>query len=149
MKLSSKSRYAVKSMLQLALAKNNGSVPLMQITAEQGLSQSYLEQLFAALRAKDLIKGMRGPGGGYQLARAPSEISIAEIIDAVDESAFSRPTRPMLSHLDDERYQFNAMWADLSYLWRKFLGDISLQELIDNHGKYKDYLHHRIADKAA
>jgi Rrf2 family iron-sulfur cluster assembly transcriptional regulator len=149
MKLSSKSRYAVKSMLQLALVKDGGSVPLMQITAEQGLSQSYLEQLFAALRARNLIKGMRGPGGGYQLSRPASEINIADVVDAVDESAFSRPARPMLSYLDDERYQFNAMWTDLSDLWREFLSTITLQELIDNHDKRREFLHHRFADKAA
>jgi len=145
MKLSSKSRYAVKSMLQLALLNEDETLPLTSITEAQGLSQSYLEQLFAALRAKELIHGMRGPGGGYRIARAPDQVSVAEIIAAVDESAFTRPQRPMLSYLDDERYKFNAMWADLSNMWFEFLDKISLQELIDNRTHYQSLLSEKAA----
>ncbi len=85
MRLSTKGRYAVTAMLDLALHEGKGPVTLADISANQGISLSYLEQLFAALRAKHLVRGVRGPGGGYYLSKASAEITVADIICAVDE----------------------------------------------------------------
>jgi len=85
MRLSTKGRYAVTAMLDLALNGTDGPVTLADISENQGISLSYLEQLFAALRNRGLVRGVRGPGGGYYLGRESDEISIADIICAVDE----------------------------------------------------------------
>ena len=86
MRLSTKGRYSVTAMLDLAIHDKAGPVTLADISQCQGISLSYLEQLFARLRKSGLVKGVRGPGGGYRLARPASEISIAEIICSVDEN---------------------------------------------------------------
>ena len=85
MKLSTKGRYAVTAMMDLALHDNDGPVTLSDISSCQGISLSYLEQLFSLLRQSGLVQGVRGPGGGYRLSKPPTQINIAEIIDAVDE----------------------------------------------------------------
>ena len=86
MKLSTKGRYAITAMMELALHHKEGPVTLADISAEQSISVSYLEQLFAQLRKHGLVTGLRGPGGGYCLRRAANEISIAQILRAVDDS---------------------------------------------------------------
>ncbi|MDX1698608.1 MAG: Rrf2 family transcriptional regulator, partial [Thiohalobacterales bacterium] len=85
MRLSTKGRYAVTAMLDLAIHHGEGAVTLAEISAAQGISLSYLEQLFARLRKNGLVEGIRGPGGGYRLSRAPDEISVADVIDAIGE----------------------------------------------------------------
>ena len=85
MKLSTKGRYAVTAMMDIALHEKVGPVTLADISQCQGISLSYLEQLFSKLRRNGLVKGVRGPGGGYRLAKPASEISVADIIDSVDE----------------------------------------------------------------
>ena len=131
MKLSSKARYAVKAMLELALSEKGEPVTLAEMTDHQGISLSYLEQLFAQLRRAGLVAGMRGPGGGYRLARSAADISIAEIVAAVDCKAFTRRPPNMLSRLDRERSQYFEMWGDLSDQFRRFLSGISLAELVE------------------
>ena len=86
MKLTSKGRYAVTAMLDVAIKEHNGPVPLAEISERQGISLSYLEQLFSKLRQKGLVSSVRGPGGGYKLGKSKSEISVSMIIDAVNES---------------------------------------------------------------
>ena len=88
MRLSTKGRYAVTAMIDLALHNDVGPVALTDIADTQKISVSYLEQLFARLRKNGLVTGMRGPGGGYRLARAADEITVAEIIAAVDRNNF-------------------------------------------------------------
>ena len=85
MRLSTKGRYAVTAMLDLAIHYEEGPVSLADISETQGISLSYLEQLFARLRKNGLVEGLRGPGGGYRLSRSPDEISIARIINAIGE----------------------------------------------------------------
>src|SRR5258705_6499983 len=86
MKLTTKGRYAVTAMLDLAIHYDDGSVTLGDIAARQGISLSYLEQLFAKLRRSGLVDSVRGPGGGYSLSRSPSEISVAQIVLAINEN---------------------------------------------------------------
>ena len=107
MRLSTKSRYAVTSLLDLVMHSDQGPVSLADISIRQGISLSYLEQLFAALRGKNLVRGVRGPGGGYYLAKPSDNISITDIICAVDEWVDNtrsagrtnwRDSKPCLTH---------------------------------------------------
>ena len=90
MKLTTKGRYAVTAMLDLALHAQENPVPLADISQRQGISLSYLEQLFAKLRKKGLVDSARGPGGGYRLSRAAGEIPVAEVITAIHEHVDAR-----------------------------------------------------------
>lgn len=129
MRLSTKSRYAVTAMLDLALNGSEGPVTLADISENQSISLSYLEQLFAALRAKGLVRGVRGPGGGYYLGRDSSEISIADIICAVDE--WVEYTRNKAQQLPPEAAcTTRGLWEDLSQQIFDFVAEISLQDLV-------------------
>jgi len=131
MRLSTKGRYAVTAMLDLALNGNDGPVTLAEISENQGISLSYLEQLFASLRGKSLVRGVRGPGGGYYLGRASDEISIADIICAVDEWVeFTRCKGKQNCH-DGQRCLTHSLWDDLSQQIFVFLSDITLADLVE------------------
>ncbi|NOX27468.1 MAG: Fe-S cluster assembly transcription factor [Gammaproteobacteria bacterium] len=130
MKLTTKGRYAVTAMLDLALHTDSGSTPLADISKRQEVSLSYLEQLFSKLRRSGLVKSARGPGGGYRLARDASEIAVIHVLDAIDEdidatrcggSADCQHGEPCLTH---------DLWVDLSHQIYKFLSDISLGDLV-------------------
>ena len=131
MRLSTKGRYAVTAMLDLAIHSGSGPVTLADISVNQGISLSYLEQLFASLRAKQLVRGVRGPGGGYYLGRASDEISIADIICAVDEWVeFTRCKGREDCH-GGQRCLTHSLWNDLSEQIFRFLSDITLQDLVE------------------
>jgi Rrf2 family iron-sulfur cluster assembly transcriptional regulator len=118
-------------MLDLALNGTDGPVTLADISENQGISLSYLEQLFAALRGKGLVRGVRGPGGGYYLGRASDEISIADIICAVDEWVeFTRCKGKQNCH-DGQRCLTHSLWDDLSQQIFIFLTDITLADLVE------------------
>ena len=130
MKLSTKGRYAVTAMLDLALNANNGNkVTLADISEFQGISLSYLEQLFARLRQTKLVSGTRGPGGGYKLSRSANEISIAEIIHAVDE----RTGKEKVMKVDDRHQKTQQLWQTLSDNINDHLTKISLADLIEDN----------------
>lgn len=133
MKLSSKSHYAIKAMLQLALAEGENPVSLAAITEAQGISISYLEQLFASLRQHGLVEGIRGPGGGYQLAKPARDISVTDVVTSVDFKAYVRRPTNTLSSYDTERSQYYEMWGDLSDRLYMFLKDISLADVLSEH----------------
>ena len=130
MRLSTKSRLAVTAMLDLALNECKGPVTLSQISESQGISVSYLEQLFAALRGKQLVQGVRGPGGGYYLARPSAEISIADVIRAVDEWVELTRSRARTHRRDRNRSVTHALWDQLSEEIFRFLSKISLADLV-------------------
>jgi Rrf2 family transcriptional regulator, iron-sulfur cluster assembly transcription factor len=130
MRLSTKGRYAVTAMLDLALHSDSGPVTLSDISVNQGISLSYLEQLFAALRGKQLVRGIRGPGGGYFLAKPAGEISIADIICAVDEWVeFTRCGGRENCH-GGKRCLTHSLWNELSDEIFDFLSGITLAELV-------------------
>ena len=129
MRLSTKSRYAVTAMLDLALNGDNWPVTLADISENQSISLSYLEQLFAALRAKKLVRGVRGPGGGYYLGRAASEITIADIICAVDEWVEYSREKAAQSTVD-YGCTTRGLWEDFSQQLFDFVTDISLADLV-------------------
>lgn len=130
MRLSTKGRYAVTAMLDLALNGQDGPVTLSDISENQGISLSYLEQLFAALRAKKLVRGVRGPGGGYFLGREADEISIANIICAVDEWVEFTRCQGKEDCRGGQRCLTHSLWDDLSKQIYEFLEEISLSDLV-------------------
>lgn len=130
MRLSTKGRYAVTAMLDLALHNQKGPVTLAEISENQGISLSYLEQLFAALRGKQLVRGVRGPGGGYYLGREAQEISIADIICAVDEWVEFTRCKGRKDCRNGDRCLTHDLWNDLSDEIFNFLSGITLGELV-------------------
>lgn len=130
MRLSTKGRYAVTAMLDLALNGAKGPVTLAEISENQGISLSYLEQLFAALRSKDLVRGVRGPGGGYYLGKSADDISIANIICAVDEWVEFTRCGGRQNCSRGARCLTHSLWDDLSAEIFDFLANISLGDLV-------------------
>ncbi|MFQ6024559.1 MAG: Fe-S cluster assembly transcription factor [Acidiferrobacterales bacterium] len=130
MRLSTKGRYAVTAMLDLALHDDVGPVALTDIAETQKISVSYLEQLFARLRKNELVEGMRGPGGGYRLARAPNEVTIAQVIAAVDEQIDMTRCAGKEDCQDGEKCLTHELWADLSKQLYEFLDNISLGDMV-------------------
>ncbi len=130
MRLSTKGRYAVTAMLDLALHSGKGPVTLADISVDQGISLSYLEQLFAALRSKQLVRGVRGPGGGYYLGKPSDEISIADIICAVDEWVEFTRCGGQENCRDGKRCLTHTLWDRLSDDVFNFLDAISLADLL-------------------
>ncbi|TNF98490.1 MAG: Rrf2 family transcriptional regulator [Gammaproteobacteria bacterium] len=131
MKLSTKGRYAVTAMLDLAINDGKNPVTLAEISQCQGISLSYLEQLFARLRRAELVTGVRGPGGGYRLAREASGITIADIIDAVDEHLDATRCGGSGDCQDGEKCLTHDLWCELSQQIHNFLKEINLQEFLD------------------
>lgn len=126
MKLSTKGRHAITAMMELALRHDQGPVTLADISAEQSISVSYLEQLFARLRNHGLVTGMRGPGGGYCLRRPATEITIAEILSAVDDAMPARRER-----IPGEQWpQSVIMWNQLSERIYDYLNGLTLAEAV-------------------
>ena len=130
MRLSTKGRYAVTAMIDLALHDEVRPVALTDIAETQKISVSYLEQLFARLRKNKLVKGMRGPGGGYRLARPASEVTIAEIIAAVDEQIDMTRCAGKEDCQDGEKCLTHELWADLSKQLYDFLHGITLGQIV-------------------
>lgn len=130
MKLTTKGRYAVTAVLDLAFHEQDGPVSLADISARQGISLSYLEQLFSRLRRNNVVSSTRGPGGGYSLAAPDTEISMAQIIVAVDESYDATSCGGEGTCSGDE-YQCltHDLWQELSEEIHGFLSGISLSEM--------------------
>lgn len=130
MKLTTKGRYAVTAMLDLALHGKGGPVSLAEISQRQNISLSYLEQLFSKLRRKDLVSSVRGPGGGYQLSRMDDEIFIADVVDAVNESVDATLCRGDNNCQQGNTCLTHYLWNDLSEQIHDFLNSISLATLV-------------------
>ena len=134
MKLTTKGRYAVTAMLDLALNYGGDPINLADISARQGISLSYLEQLFSRLRKQGLVESARGPGGGYRLARAPDSISIASVIDAVNESVDATRCGGQKNCQGDDRCLTHDLWEDLSNHISSYLSGITLAEMVNRRG---------------
>ena len=128
MKLSTKARHAITAMMDLALNDNLRPVTLAEISQCQGISLSYLEQLFAKLRKSGLVVGVRGPGGGYKLSRSPSEITVAQIITSIDEYQPRHFQEPSAEHSLEKKYVTQVLWDQLSDKIYGFLNSITLKE---------------------
>lgn len=133
MRLTTKGRYAVTAMLDLAFHSQVKPVTLTEIAARQTISLSYLEQLFARLRRAGMVKGVRGPGGGYKLCRKASEINVAEIIAAVDEPLDSTKCGGEANCQKDRACLTHNLWMGLSEQIRNYLVGISLADLLEKN----------------
>ena len=131
MRLTTKGRYAVTAMLDLAIHAKEGPVSLNDISGRQGISLSYLEQLFAKLRQNELVSSVRGPGGGYRLSRTGSEINIAQVVDAVSESIDITRCEGKGDCQKGEACLTHHLWCDLSDQIHSFLENINLQSLVE------------------
>ena len=131
MRLTTKGRYAVTAMLDLALHAQSGPVSLGDISKRQEISLSYLEQLFSKLRQNGLVASVRGPGGGYKLSRDGEEIFVAEIIDAVNESVDATNCGGKGDCQQGEVCLTHHLWSDLSDQIHQFLSGISITSLIN------------------
>jgi Rrf2 family transcriptional regulator, iron-sulfur cluster assembly transcription factor len=130
MRLTTKGRYAVTAILDLALHQGHGPITLADIAERQGISLSYLEQLFAQLRRRGLVASTRGPGGGYNLGRTASQINVAEVISAVDESLEVRRCDGKGDCQDHTKCLTHDLWTDLTGQIHAFLSGITLESLM-------------------
>ena len=130
MRLTTKGRYAVTAMLDLALHQGKGPISLADISDRQGISLSYLEQLFAKLRKQDLVQSVRGPGGGYELKRDSAQINVAQVVDAVNESVDATGCQQKGNCQSGEICLTHHLWMDLSGQIHGFLSGISLADLV-------------------
>lgn len=131
MRLTSKGRYAVTAILDIALHAEIGPVPLSDISVRQGISLSYLEQLFSRLRKNGLVQSTRGPGGGYQLGAQAERISVGQVISAVNESVDATRCGGHSGCQDGLQCLTHSLWTDLSSRIQEFLDDISIAELMN------------------
>ena len=131
MRLTTKGRYAVTAMLDLALHHGSGPITLADIAQRQGISLSYLEQLFARLRKRSLVSSVRGPGGGYTLGREADEIFVAQVIAAVDENLYTTRCGGAHNCQDNQPCLTHDLWQDLSFQIRDFLAGIDLAQLVE------------------
>ena len=136
MRMSTKAQSAVTATLSLALHYKEGPLNVADLSEEQGISVSYLEQLFAYLRRGGLVQGVRGPGGGYILTRPASDISLADIVAAVDGPQAVEPAtaRPAFG----QNGQTAEMWSDLSKVFNGFLKGITLEDVVKRTAVPKD-----------
>ena len=131
MRLTTKGRFAVTAMLDLALHSTEGPVTLAGISARQKISLSYLEQLFGKLRRRELVESVRGPGGGYHLARDPGEVSVADIICAVEECIDSTQCGGRENCHENSRCMTHDLWEELNTTVYGFLSGVKLSHLVD------------------
>ncbi|TFW17368.1 Fe-S cluster assembly transcriptional regulator IscR [Massilia arenosa] len=136
MRLTTKGRFAVTAMIDLALRQGNGPVTLAGISERQAISLSYLEQLFGKLRRHELVESVRGPGGGYTLARRAEKVTVADIIIAVDEpidatQCGGKDNCHGADHATGARCMTHELWATLNEKMVDYLDSVSLQDLVD------------------
>ena len=131
MRLTTKGRYAVTAMLDLALHATESPVPLADISQRQGISLSYLEQLFARLRRQGLVDSARGPGGGYRLSRAADDIAAVDVITAIDEKVNETRCEGKGDCQDGQPCLTHELWEDLSDQIYRFLSSITLGQLVE------------------
>ena len=134
MRLTTKGRYAVTAMVDLSVNQIRGPVTLKSISDNQGISLSYLEQLFSKLRKSSLVTGSRGPGGGYVLAKNVDEINIAEIVLSVDEALDITECEGKQDCKDGQRCLTHGLWDELSVQLYGFLSGIKLGQLMRQSG---------------
>ena len=132
MRLTTKGRFAVTAMVDLALRHGGGPVTLGEISARQKISLSYLEQLFGKLRRRGLVESIRGPGGGYRLGKDMAATTVAEIILAVDEPIDATQCGGKENCHDEQKCLTHDLWAALNERIFDYLGGVTLRQLVDN-----------------
>lgn len=142
MKISRKARFAVSAMIRLGLRGDQGTKTLTELSMDQGISLSYLEQLFAQMRRKGIVVGVRGPGGGYRLAKPSSEIDIASIISAVEGQQLKSTAADKASDKSNNS-DTRSMWDDLSHQLQNYLSTVTLADVI--HSDASGSEHRKVA----
>jgi Rrf2 family transcriptional regulator, iron-sulfur cluster assembly transcription factor len=137
MRLTTKGRFAVTAMIDLAMHHGGGPVTLAEISERQKISLSYLEQLFGKLRRHHLVNSVRGPGGGYRLARDMSDVSVADVILAVDEPIDATQCGGKENCHDEQKCLTHDLWATLNERIFDYLESVNLRQLVDSQ-KYKE-----------
>ena len=130
MRLTTKGRFAVTAMVDLAMRQTRGPVTLAAISERQHISLSYLEQLFGKLRRRTLVSSVRGPGGGYRLAQPMQSITVADIVIAVDEPLDATQCGGKENCADDKRCMTHELWATLNKKMHEYLSSVSLADLV-------------------
>ncbi len=133
MRLTTRGRYAVTAILDLALHQKDGPVTLSEISKRQDIAASYLGQLFSQLRKHGLVNSQRGPGGGYYLAKTAEDIALVDVIDAVDEKLDTTRCGGNVNCQNKQRCLTHSLWENLGRKIHRFLSDISLAEAISDH----------------
>lgn len=131
MKLTTKGRFAVTAMIDLALRQDGGPVALASISERQKISLSYLEQLFGKLRRHTLVTSVRGPGGGYCLAKPLTDVSVADIIRAVDEPLDATKCGGMANCHEEQPCMTHMLWSNLTTRMLDYLSSVNLAELVE------------------
>jgi Rrf2 family iron-sulfur cluster assembly transcriptional regulator len=132
-KLTAKGRYAVTAMVDLAVYGDHGPISLSEISERQSISQPYLEQLFAKLKANHLVLSVRGPGGGYRLGRDSQDIDVADIVASVDESVDATRCGGKADCQGGEMCLTHELWSDLSDQIHRFLKGVNLASLVQKN----------------
>jgi Rrf2 family transcriptional regulator, iron-sulfur cluster assembly transcription factor len=130
MRLTTKGRFAVTAMIDLAMREGNGPVTLADISERQKISLSYLEQLFGRLRRRGLVSSVRGPGGGYRIAKPAQEMSVADIIVAVDEPIDATQCGGKENCRDDQKCITHDLWQSLNERIFDYLRSVTLDQLV-------------------
>ena len=149
MRLTTKGRFAVTAMVDLALRQNRGPVTLAAISERQHISLSYLEQLFGKLRRASLVSSTRGPGGGYNLAQPTNGISVADIVSAVDEPLDATQCGGKENCHDDKRCMTHDLWATLNDKMYEYLDSVKLSDLVAQQGPRAEKAVQVLQDKRA
>ena len=135
MRLTTKGRFAVTAMVDLALRQNRGPVTLAAISERQHISLSYLEQLFGKLRRAALVSSVRGPGGGYNLAQPAAGITVADIVTAVDEAMDATQCGGKENCHDDKRCMTHDLWDEMGRQIEAYLASVTLEDVV--HGRVR------------
>lgn len=135
MRLTTKGRFAVTAMIDLALRGDEGPVALASVSDRQKISLSYLEQLFGKLRRHKLVGSVRGPGGGYCIARPLSQVTVADIIRAVDEPLDATQCGGRENCHDEHRCMTHDLWSTLNSKMYEYLSSVSLSDLVERQKK--------------
>lgn len=131
MRLTSKGRYAIRAMLDVALHRKEGAVSLADISIRQKISQSYLEQLFAKLRRKNLVKSVRGPGGGYLINGDMENITMAKVLNAIDEGSLEATSCAKEANCQEgSSCLTHELWCDLTKVIFDFLDGVTLAQVV-------------------
>ena len=130
MRLTTKGRFAVTAMIDLAMRQHNGPVTLAGISERQKISLSYLEQLFGKLRRNELVESTRGPGGGYTLGRPPQQLTVADIVSAVDEPLDATQCGGKQDCHDDGPCMTHELWTNLNRRMIEYLESVTLSDLV-------------------
>ena len=133
MKLTTKSRYAVTAMLDIAYHNKGNPISLPEIADRQNISLSYLEQLFSRLKKSGLVESIKGPGGGYMLSKGADDIVISEVIQAVDEDLETTACNGKSNCHNNHQCISHNSWQDLGTEIKNFLSDITLQQVISKN----------------